>query len=64
MPDMVSIKFVKHSLPYNAGEVAWFNEIQAAAYIKQGFATPEKNAGKFVPAPARATLLEAATKPV
>ena len=62
MNDQVKIKFLKHSLPYTAGDEAWFNEVQAAAYIKPGFAQPMRNAAAYVPAPARAALLkEAAT---
>lgn len=61
MADMVPIRFIKPSLPYAAGERAWFNELQAAAYIKQGFAVRDKDAGEFVPAPARAALVESAT---
>jgi hypothetical protein len=60
---MVKITFLKPTLPYVAGESAWFNEVQAAAYIKQGFATPAKNPGDYVPAPARAALLAQATAP-
>lgn len=57
MADMVKIKFMRPSLPYVAGEDAWFNELQATAYIKQGFAVPVKNAPPYVPAPARMALL-------
>jgi len=58
MPDPVAIRFTKPSLPYNAGEIAWFGEEQAAAYIKQGFAQRETHAGKFQRAPTRAEILE------
>ncbi len=61
MADMVPIRFTKPSLPYNAGDIAWFNEVQAAAYIKQGFAVRDKSAGAFKPGPARAALVEAST---
>lgn len=59
MADMVKIKFLKPTLPYVAGEEAWFNELQAAAYIKQGFAERAKGAAPYVPAPARPALVAA-----
>jgi len=58
MADPVAVRFTRPSLPYNAGEVAWFGEEQAAAYIKQGFAQRERDAGKFQRAPTRAEILE------
>lgn len=35
---MHCVRFIKHTLPYVAGEQAWFSEIQAASYVRQGFA--------------------------
>lgn len=61
MTDMVKIKFTKNSLPYAKGQEAWFNELQAAAYVKQDFAERVKNPGPFVPAPPRPALLAAQT---
>ena len=58
MPDPVAVRFLKPSLPYNAGEVAWFGEEQAASLIKQGFAEREKGSVKFQRAPSRAEILE------
>jgi hypothetical protein len=47
--DRIAVRFLKPTLPYLKDEVAWFNELQAAAYIKQGFARREPNAGPYVP---------------
>jgi hypothetical protein len=46
---MVAIRFTKPSMPYVTGERAWFTELQAAAFIKQGFAVLDKEAGEYVP---------------
>lgn len=60
MADMVKIKFLKSTLPYAAGEDAWFNEIQAASYIKQGYAERVRNAPPYVPVLARAAMIAGA----
>lgn len=62
MSDPVAIRFLKPSIPYLAGEVAWFNDIQAAAYIKQGFAERHPNPGKYVPAASRVELISEASR--
>lgn len=67
MSDPIAIRFIRSSLPYVAGEIAWFNEIQAAAYIKQGFAERVRNPTPYVPAASRTELLakaELPTRPV
>jgi hypothetical protein len=46
----IKIKFLKASLPYMAGEEAWFDEVNAANYIRQGFAERVKDAPPYVPA--------------
>lgn len=55
---MIPIKFIRPSLPYLAGETAWFNELRANAYIKQGFAVLNKDAGEYVRAKTRVELME------
>lgn len=59
MVDMVEIEFLKPSLPYLQGETAWFNELQAAAYIKQGFAKRAAGSRKYVPVKSRAEQIAA-----
>ncbi len=55
--DRVKVRFVKNSLPYTAGDEAWFNEIQAASFIKQGYATRVDGRAAYVPAPTRAQVM-------
>ena len=53
----VAVRFIKHNLPYLKGETAWFNEIEAASLIKQGFAERDRSAGDYVPVRSRAEVL-------
>lgn len=62
MADMVPIRFVKPTLPYIAGETAWFNELQAAAYIKQGFGERDKSAPPYRASQTRAEMIAEAMK--
>lgn len=57
MADKIAIKFIRPSLPYNTGETAWFGELQATSFIKQGFAVPDKTAGEYQPPKNRADIL-------
>jgi hypothetical protein len=54
----IAVRFIKHSMPYSAGEIAWFNEVQAASYIKQKFAERVEPQPEYVPAARRDVLKE------
>lgn len=55
--ELVPIRFLRPSIPYLAGETAWFHEAQAAVYIKQGFGERDRNAGPYQRAPTRAQIM-------
>jgi hypothetical protein len=44
----VAVRITRAFLPYMKDEIAWFDELTAAAYCKQGFAEPAPEV-EFVP---------------